>query len=85
MVTKIKSITSFTTIKTKTKTKETTKHAASYHSNQQFHSQNFIQENEKVYLHKNLKTNVYSSFIHIVQKWEQPRRPSTSECLKCGQ
>ena len=34
--------------------------------------------------HKNLHTDVYSSFIHNCQTWKQPRCPSVGQWINCS-
>ena len=38
----------------------------------------------KNYVHKNLYTDVYSSFIHNCPNWKQPRSPSVGEWINSG-
>ena len=39
---------------------------------------------ENLCLHKNLHTDVHSSFIHNCQNWKQPKCPSVGEEINCS-
>ena len=43
-----------------------------------------MKRNENIHPHKNLCTNVYSTFFIIAKTWNQPTGPSVGKWINCG-